>query len=242
MALQQQMVAEGNVLFRYRGVLPLLIVIPAVLLRLFSLPDSWMLPQLYLITVAAYVIAFAGLVLRFIVVGFAPLRTSGRNTAEQIADSLSSTGMYSIVRHPLYVGNFLMWLGAAILTYNSWFIGLFILVYWLYYERIMLAEEDYLRVKFGEAYETWAGSRPAFIPAFSKWVPYQQSFRFYKALYQEKTGFLWLNLIFWAFTAIPFDQMENSISLHNPWALLLGFSIILYLLLKLTKRKTPLSA
>ncbi len=237
MALQQQMVADGNLLFRYRGVLPVLILIPALLVRMFTLPDLWMQPHVQLITILAYMISFAGLVLRFIIVGYAPLRTSGRNTQEQIADCLNSTGMYSLCRHPLYLGNFLMWLGAAILTFNTWFIGLFLLVYWLYYERIMLAEEAYLRGKFGEAYENWADSRPSFIPALEKWVPYQQSFRFYKALYQEKTGFLWLNLIFWAFTTIPFNHLENSISLHNPWALLLLFSIVLYIILKLTRRK-----
>lgn len=237
MALQQQMVADGNLLFRYRGVLPLLIIIPALLLRIFLLPDQWMQPHLMLITIIAYLIAFAGLALRFIIVGYAPLRTSGRNTQEQIADCLNSTGMYSVCRHPLYLGNFLMWLGAAILTYNTWFIGLFMLVYWLYYERIMLAEEAYLRGKFGEDYESWADTRPAFIPTFSKWIPYQQPFNFYKALYQEKTGFLWLNLIFWIFTVIPFQQIKNSLSLQNPWTLLLLFSLLLYLILKLTRRK-----
>ena len=32
--------------------------------------------------------------------------TSGRNTHDQVADSLNTSGIYSIVRHPLYVGNF----------------------------------------------------------------------------------------------------------------------------------------
>jgi protein-S-isoprenylcysteine O-methyltransferase Ste14 len=235
MALQQEMVAQGNVLFRYRGVLPILVLIPALLLRFFGTPEAWLEPHSQTLTYIAYIISLAGLILRFIVVGYAPPRTSGRNTKEQIADTLSSTGLYATVRHPLYVGNFLMWLGPALLTLNLWFTGLFILMYWLYYERIMLAEEDYLRNKFGEAYETWAAGRPAFIPQFSKWAPYQQPFRFYKALYQEKTGFLWLNLIFWLFVAYPFQPFTEVVAGHALWSGLLLFSLVLYLILKLTK-------
>lgn len=236
MALQQEMVAQGNILFRYRGVLPVLIIIPALLLRIFFPPDPWMAPVTGWITLGAYALALAGLILRFVVVGYAPPRTSGRNTQEQIADTLSSTGLYAVVRHPLYLGNFFMWLGSALLTFHSWFTVVFILVYWLYYERIMLAEEDYLRNKFGATYEAWAAGRPAFLPDFSKWVPYQQPFRFFKALYQEKTGFLWLNLIFWIFNAAPFDSLENVFTKNGLWTGLLLFSGILYVLLKLVHK------
>ncbi len=57
------------------------------------------------------VISFFGLALRVIVVGHAPYGTSGRNTREQVADTLNTTGMYSIVRHPLYLANYLIILG-----------------------------------------------------------------------------------------------------------------------------------
>ena len=74
------------------------------------------------------------------------VNTSGRNTSEgQVADTINQTGMYSMVRHPLYVGNFIMWLGIALFTASIWFVLLFIAVYWLYYERIMYAEEQFMR-------------------------------------------------------------------------------------------------
>lgn len=235
MALQQEMVAQGNFLFRHRGIAPILILIPALLIRFYGTPDEWMTTSPFALTLIAYALAMTGLFLRFIVVGYAPPRTSGRNTQEQIADSLSQTGMYSTVRHPLYLGNVLMWLGPAMLTFQSYFIGIFLLIYWLYYERIMLAEEDYLRGKFGQAYEDWAKGRPAFIPNFFKWVPYQQSFRFSKALYQEKTGFLWLNLIFWVFNAFPSESFNEALQKSTLWTGLLLFSILLYAFLKLTR-------
>lgn len=238
MALQQEMVAQGNRLFRYRGVLPVLIVLPALLLKFWGTPDAWMAGRAEYITAIAYGLALIGLALRFIVVGYAPLRTSGRNTEEQIADSLSRTGLYSMVRHPLYLGNFFMWLGCAVLTFNAWFIGLFVMLYWVYYERIMLAEEDYLRGKFGQAFEEWAAARPAFLPQFSKWVGYEQPFRFYKALYQEKTGWLWLNLIFWLFQVDPAAGGSQVYRIPPIWSALLIVSALLYVLLKLIGKKS----
>ena len=52
-----------------------------------------------------------GFLFRAWAIGTTPAGTSGRNTKEQVAEVLNSTGIYSIVRHPLYVGNYFMWIG-----------------------------------------------------------------------------------------------------------------------------------
>ncbi|MCK7542256.1 MAG: isoprenylcysteine carboxylmethyltransferase family protein [Marinilabiliales bacterium] len=85
---------------------------------------------------------------------------------DQLADELNTTGIYSVVRHPLYVGNFLMWLGPVLFLRSVWCIIIFVLAFWIYYERIIFAEEQYLRRKFGEAYDTWAFRVKAVIPGF----------------------------------------------------------------------------
>ena len=51
--------------------------------------------------------------------------------------------MYSLVRHPLYLGNYFMWLGIMVYVGNVWFVVVCSLIYWLYYERIMFAEEAF---------------------------------------------------------------------------------------------------
>ena len=109
-------------------------------------------------------ISFSGLVLRVIIVGRAPLGTSGRNTREQVANSLTTTGLYSVVRHPLYLGNYLILTGIILLPHTWWLVVLTSCLFALYYERIMLAEEAFLRQQFGETFETWAATTPAFIP------------------------------------------------------------------------------
>ncbi|MGC9453013.1 MAG: methyltransferase family protein, partial [Oceanipulchritudo sp.] len=48
--------------------------------------------------------------------------TSGRNTKQQVAYSLNTTGFYSVVRNPLYLGNFFMYLGIALFTHHWWLV------------------------------------------------------------------------------------------------------------------------
>ncbi|MER3329549.1 MAG: isoprenylcysteine carboxylmethyltransferase family protein, partial [Candidatus Kapaibacterium sp.] len=122
-------------------------------------------------------VAFFGQFIRAYSVGLAAKNTSGRNTSVgQVADSLNSTGIYSTVRHPLYLGNFFMWLGIALFTANFWFIVAFIFLYWLYYERIMYAEEEFLRDKYGSTYTDWAERTPAIIPSFKNWIKPEGTF------------------------------------------------------------------
>ena len=102
---------------------------------------------------ALSILSTLGLALRAAVVGRTPHRTSGRNTLEQVADSLNTTGMYSLVRHPLYLGNFVGWLGVALFPRDPVVLLGSVLAYAIYYERIMMAEERFLRGRFGGAFE-----------------------------------------------------------------------------------------
>ena len=53
---------------------------------------------------------------------------------------------------------------------NIYFIIIVSLIYWLYYERIMFAEERFLERKFTDNYIKWSEGRPAFIPSFRNYV------------------------------------------------------------------------
>jgi protein-S-isoprenylcysteine O-methyltransferase Ste14 len=91
-----------------------------------------------------------GVAVRFVTIGFAQANTSGRNAKSgQIADSVNRKGMYSLCRHPLYLGNLIMYVAILLFTKSPLFalagaLGLFI-----YYERIFAAEEAFLSQKFG---------------------------------------------------------------------------------------------
>ena len=108
MTLSDHFVRSGSWLFRWRALPPVLALLLLMLhlenYRYFldSKPadDAWQL--------GCVVVAALGLAVRAYVVGHTPKDTSGRNAREQRAASLNTSGLYSVVRHPLYVGNCLI--------------------------------------------------------------------------------------------------------------------------------------
>ena len=112
------------------------------------------------------------------------------NTKQQVADVLNSTGIYSMLRHPLYLGNYLIWIGVATYVYNLLFIIIISFIFWLYYERIMFAEERFLEKKFADEYLNWSNKIPAFIPKISNFIPSKIPFSFITVLRREYSGVL----------------------------------------------------
>lgn len=245
MALLEEFEKQGNWLFKYRSFLPLIVLFigTALYLRTELYPETFILEEtpyeIYYET-TALIISLAGLFVRVYTVGYTPKNTSGRNTGQgQLADTLNTTGIYSIVRHPLYLGNFLMWFGPAMLTGHFWFMIAFILFYWLYYERIMFAEEQFLRKKFGTKYLDWSIKTPAFIPSFKNFKKSDLPFSWKKVLKKEKNGLFALFLIFCVFN-IAGEFIESATDYNY---FLIGMSVltgISYLVLKFLKKRTNL--
>ena len=207
MALQEEFESQGNYLFKHRGTFPIFILTAGflVFLQPIIISERFWWTDTIQGKIYAYIcllIALAGLVIRCYAVGHTPANTSGRNTEGQLADRLNTSGIYSTVRHALYLGNFFMWLGPAMLTANLWFTVAFIFIYWVYYERIMFAEEQFLRKKFGEVYINWAAKTPAFIPSFKNFIKPELPFSWKKILKKEKNGLVAVFLIFLLFYSV----------------------------------------
>ncbi len=167
-----------------------------------------------------------------------PAGTSGRNVRSQQADSLNTTGIYSVVRHPLYLGNSLMYTGIALLTCNAGFVVVSILLLWLYYERIMYAEEIFLRNKFGDKFLSWADITPAFIPHFRHFRRSPLRFSWKKVLKKEKNGLLALFLVFSVFDVISHTLFQTKINVA--FLVLSAVCSAAYIVLKIIKRHTHL--
>lgn len=242
MALQEQMERQGNWLFRYRGTLPIILLVFCALVYLYDemYPEGLLLkqqPYRYYYEMFCLFIGLLGLGIRIFTVGYTPRNTSGRNKAGQLADQLNTTGIYSLVRNPLYLGNFFMWLAIALLTMNVWFIVAFILFYWIYYERIIAAEERFLINKFGKVYTDWAGNTKCFMPRLKGYVKPSYSFSWKKVLKKEKNGFLALLLIFCLFDAG--SQLLQGQMPKYMWLLWVTAGVaVLYVALKVIKYNT----
>ncbi|MCF8379299.1 MAG: isoprenylcysteine carboxylmethyltransferase family protein [Bacteroidales bacterium] len=241
MALQEEFESQGSKLFKYRGSIPIFLlatgIVVFVLAKMNTEGFEKYIPfEIY--EIACISISFIGLIIRILTVGFTPSNTSGRNTGTQMADVLNTTGIYSTVRHPLYVGNFFMWLGIALLVQNFWYIISFVLLYWVYYERIMFAEEQFLRRKFGEIYLEWAKKTPAFIPSFKNFVSPNLSFSWKKILKKEKNGFSAIFVVFFIFRLIGDYVSTSAVELNSLLAYLTAFAFVFYFVLKYLKKYT----
>jgi protein-S-isoprenylcysteine O-methyltransferase Ste14 len=190
MALLHSFEKSGNFLFKHRGQLPLILFIVVIPVIIFTDYSKFSEKSVLFMTIFSIMVCFTGFIIRSIAIGTTPKGTSGRNTQNQVADSLNSKGIYSVVRHPLYLGNYLMWIGIVIFTFNLYFVVIISLAFWLYYERIMFAEERFLERKFGEVYISWASNLPAFIPNFRLYSKGNIRFSLKSVLRREYSGML----------------------------------------------------
>ncbi len=190
MALVHSLEKNGNTLFRYRGQIPVilfLLAIPAIYFTdttCLTMNEAWF----YALTGAAAAISLSGQIIRAIAIGTSNKNTSGRNTQEQVAEALNTQGIYSTVRHPLYLGNYFMWIGIVVFTFNVWFIIIVSLLFWIYYERIMFAEERFLERKFGDSYVNWSMTVPAFWPSMKNYKKGNISFSMKTIMRREYAG------------------------------------------------------
>lgn len=235
--LNEHFEKSGAWLFRRRSYLPIFLFAIVLLgMRDFHYPAERYGPQTTLWELGCFGVGLLGLLVRSITVGYAALGTSGRVSAQE-ADALNTSGMYSIVRHPLYLGNYLMWMSVALLTYTVWVPLVIALVFWLYYERIMIAEEGYLRVQFGDQFERWAATTRAFIPNPSTWQSPNRPFALRRVLRRERSGLLGLTLSFAAFELIVGSLARGAIHVDPVWTLLAAFSFLIYAALEIEKRR-----
>jgi protein-S-isoprenylcysteine O-methyltransferase Ste14 len=242
MALKEEFVKTGNWLFRWRSYFPLFIV-PLLLI---ALRESKYLERTagetaeYLWEGFCAAVSFTGLLIRCTVIGYAPKRTSGRNTEKQKAETLNMTGVYSAVRHPLYLGNFFIFLGMVLFIQVFWFAIFAVLSFWLYYERIMFAEEEFLREKFSDAFLRWAERTPAFLPSFRNWQRPVLTFSFKNILKREYTAFF-LIIVSFTFLDIAGDIFtKGELNIDLVWSIFFISGLIVYVVLRTLKTKTKI--
>lgn len=238
MTLLEELESSGHWLFRRRSYLPLLLSgIIFSGLGYFSYPaGSHLLDELW--EIFCLLVSVSGVALRALTIGFAASRTSGRNTEGQVANSLNTTGMYSIVRNPLYLGNFLMVLGVVSFLRVWWITALYAALFALYYERIIFAEEMFLRQKFGQSYLSWAAKTPAFLPKFRCWQTPAAAFSWKKVLRREYHGVIGVVMSLFLLEVASDLTVEGRIEIDFLWRYVLGFTLLDYLLVRTLHKHT----
>jgi protein-S-isoprenylcysteine O-methyltransferase Ste14 len=237
MALVHEFENSGNWLFKRRSWLPVFMITAGIIMMylgnrqaiLFDMRD-----ELIFLGVSLF-----GQVIRILTVGFTPKNTSGRNTVNgQIADELNVTGIYSLLRHPLYLGNFFMWLGPVLFLRSGWFVVVFGLFYWLYYERIMFAEEQFLRRKFGDIYDKWSETVSSFIPLTFYYIAPKLPFSVRNVLKREYNSFVNIFVIFTLLDLFRNYFLSERIYFTEMWIWLLGTAFVIWITVRTIHKST----
>jgi protein-S-isoprenylcysteine O-methyltransferase Ste14 len=242
MSLREDLERAGNLLFRWRSYIPLAFLVLVFLpLHPLAKPNTgrryghgtnfehhWKLICLR--------VSFFGLLIRSITVGLVPSGTSGRNTRMQRARTLNTTGMYSIVRHPLYLGNFFVGFGIALFCSSVWLALVFCLLFVVYYERIMFAEEEFLRKKFGLEFESWAACTPAFLPRFRRWRWPKGTFSIRRVLRKENSTYFGTIAVLTLIEVSESVVNRQKFQLESTWAIIFGLALLTYAVLYALKK------
>lgn len=145
------------------------------------------------------------------------------------------------MRNPLYLGNFVGLIGFVAATRVWWLVVIVSLVYWLYIERIISAEEEFLEHLYGKEYVEWAFMTPAFIPRFSGWIKPDLPFSWRTVLRREYNGLFALGTVFMLWSAavdLIVEHKSINLYLHEDAALValylatLGMFVVLRFLKK----------
>jgi protein-S-isoprenylcysteine O-methyltransferase Ste14 len=145
--------------------------------------------------VTGLLVTICGQLLRGMTIGLAYIIRGGKD-GKPYADGLVTGGMFSHCRNPLYVGNILMLLGVGILANSLFFVGIMIPLFLFVYQAMVLAEEQFLRGKFGEAFDAYCLRVNRWVPDLSNISATFTSMRFnWKRwiLKEYNTQFVWLS-------------------------------------------------
>lgn len=115
-------------------------------------------------TVATWIVG-AALVAAGEAVRLAGVAAAGTVTRRRSRDvqRLVTYGIFAWTRNPLYVGNFLAWLGVTIASGVLWFLPITIVLFVLEYYFIVRFEEGVLESTFGEEYLAYKRRTPRWI-------------------------------------------------------------------------------
>jgi protein-S-isoprenylcysteine O-methyltransferase Ste14 len=238
--ITEQIAATGDVLFRWRSYLPL------VLLPLFiaSLADGNVHPP-PIWEGGCFAVSLLGLAVRGFVVGTAPAGTSERGTRRPSAALLNTSGAYSIVRHPLYVANALIFLGLSLFPAVWYLPVIVVLTSLLYFERIAAREEAFLLQRFGSQFTGWAAAVPAMIPRLSRYRPPTTAFNLRKVITQECHGLFAIGASFFVLDTVRESFEARAFSVDRGWLIVFvatgAIFVVAILAKKLTAARPPVS-
>lgn len=240
MQLREYLTDKGNLFFRWRSYTPLCLI-PLLFLERHSFHyPLGMHGYDVLYEALCMAVSLIGVGIRIKTIGHVPEGTSGRNTKLQEAAALNVTGMYSVVRNPLYLGNYFIFLGVTLMTQSWEIVVINSFMFGLAYLTIILREEEFLSEKFGRSYQTYASTVPCLIPRPSLWRPPDLRFSMRMVLRREHDTWISTVVVFAFLEHLREYAITEKLYVHWPWMVWAAVSLIIWVTLKMIKKYTGL--
>ena len=234
------MIRIGNFFFKYRNwlfiVLYLLLFVPSP--PIFG--ERTLGPEYYLWPIIiGLLVTVSGQLIRGLTIGLAYIIRGGKE-GKVYAEKLVTTGIFNHCRNPLYVGNILMLLGVGILSNSLLYVAVIMPLFLVIYQAIVLAEENFLRSKFGESFDNYCSRVNRWIPSVKGIGATFGSMQFKAArwiLKEYNTQYIWLTGIV-LILLFKYPQLTNNDEgrRNTLLAIILPILLLLYLLVRYLKK------
>lgn len=106
------------------------------------------------------------------------LRMIGRGHKKKFSRAgmgLVTSGPYTIIRNPMYLGTYLIFIGFTVMLCPLWGSIIFSVLFYLRFRRQIRKEEAHLKRLFGEEYTKYCERTPAFFPRITLWINYKMN-------------------------------------------------------------------
>lgn len=223
----------GRWLFRHRSLTPL----PMILMVLICFAPRHYGSRQFWVTAAAVTLAALGEGVRILAVGFSHTGTSGRESYLR-ADALNVTGIYSLVRNPLYIGNTLIHGGVLVFWGNPWALLLMLGFLWIQYALIVLGEESFLSDRHGEAYRQYQRTVRRILPCPGNYRPPESPFKLRKVLLKENDSVFNMLAMMLLLAALRQQLLQGKVSNWPQLAAAGGLLVALYVGIKVWKKSS----
>ncbi len=235
------MVTIGNFFFKYRNWLFIifyaLLFVPYVP-QLFT-PNAFGEKYYLYPIIIGIIITITGQAIRGATIGLAYIIRGGKNK-KVYAEDLVITGIFAHCRNPLYVGNILMLAGVGILSNSLLYVVIMIPFFLFVYQAIVLAEENFLRNKFGEQFNTYCARVNRWIPKLKGISSTFSNMKFNWKRYINKehtTTFIWLCGIVLLLLFYYPQLTHYNFSLRNTLLIIiLSVLLVIYIIVRILKK------
>lgn len=212
------MIKIGNFFFKYRN----WVFIPLYLAVFLPSPEVMPLEQHGWIIGLGLLVTILGQAIRFATIGLAYIVRGGKDK-KVYASHLVTEGVFKHCRNPLYVGNILKLVGIGLLA-NSWlYVAVFIPLFLFIYQAIVLAEENFLRGKFGYEFDVYCQYANRWLPRCSGLLDTFSSmeFKWQRPVVKENSSiYVWLMGIVLVLLFKYPELTRYDAALRNEWILI----------------------